>query len=92
MRPRAVRSRKKASQPAPSSALVTCRPRIFRCPSALREAGDAALARDVVRLAAEVAEWVSSDHGLAGQDLFEAAAEADTLRMADIADRLCTRA
>ncbi len=31
--PRAVRPRKKASQPAPSSPLVTSRPRISRCPS-----------------------------------------------------------
>ena len=35
VRPRAVRSRKSASQPAPSSAEVTCSPRISRCPSAL---------------------------------------------------------
>ena len=34
-RPRAVRSRKNPSHPAPSSAEVTCRPRISRCPSAL---------------------------------------------------------
>jgi hypothetical protein len=35
VRPRAVRSRKKASQPAPSSLVVTWTPRISRCPSAL---------------------------------------------------------
>ena len=34
-RPRATRSRKNASQPAPSSAEVTCRPRISLWPSAL---------------------------------------------------------
>jgi len=34
VRPRAVRSRKNPSHPAPSSAEVTCRPRISRCPSA----------------------------------------------------------
>ena len=32
---RATRSRKNASQPAPSSLVVTCTPRISRCPSAL---------------------------------------------------------
>ena len=35
VRPRATRSRKNASQPAPSSALVTCSPSSSRCPSAL---------------------------------------------------------
>lgn len=34
VRPRAVRSRKNPSHPAPSSAEVACRPRISRCPSA----------------------------------------------------------
>ncbi|AKT50952.1 hypothetical protein ADJ73_05830 [Arsenicicoccus sp. oral taxon 190] len=34
-RPRAVRSRKNANQPAPSSLVVTCTPRISRWPSAL---------------------------------------------------------
>ena len=33
VRPRAVRSRKNPSHPAPSSPEVTCRPRISRCPS-----------------------------------------------------------
>lgn len=35
VKPRAVRSRKNANQPAPSSLDATCRPRISRCPSPL---------------------------------------------------------
>lgn len=45
----AVRSRKNPSQPAPSSALVTCTPRISWCPSALTPAALADLEHERVR-------------------------------------------
>ena len=79
VRPRAVRSRKKPSQPAPSSAELTCSPRISRCPSPVHAGGHKRVDVDDPATLADL-----QHQGVGGQERIRAGVQRPSAELLDL--------